>query len=49
MISTDNGFNLNLPGDFFFWPPPKKLEYTIPLHPLALREISDQLTWDLVL
>ena len=34
---------------FFFWPPPKKLEYKIPLHPLALREISDQLTWDLVL
>ena len=29
--------------------PPKTLEYKIPLYPLALREISDQLTWDLVL
>ena len=34
---------------FFSAPTPKKLEYKIPLYPLALREISDQLTWDLVL
>ena len=25
------------------------LKYKIPLNPLALREISEQLTWDLVL
>ena len=30
---------------FFSGPPPKKLEYKIALYPLALREISDQLTW----
>ena len=36
-------------GRIFFWTPPKTLEYKIPLYPLALREISDQLTWDLVL
>ena len=29
--------------------PPKKLEYKIPLYSLALIEISEQLTWDLVL
>ena len=34
---------------FFLLAPPKKLEYKIPLYPLALRKISDQLTWDLVL
>ena len=33
----------------FFLAPPKKLEYKIPLYPLGLREISEQLTWDLVL
>ena len=39
-----------LTGCFFSGPPPpKKFEYKIPLYPLALREISDQLTWDLVL
>ena len=38
-----------LQGVFFFWTPPKKLEYKIPLYPLALREISDQLTWDFLL
>ena len=36
-------------GCVFFPAPPKKLEYKIPLYPLALREISDQLIWDLVL
>ena len=36
-------------GCLFFWTPPKKLEYKIPFYPLALREISEQLTWDLVL
>ena len=33
----------------FFLAPSKKLEYEIPLYPLALGEISDQLKWDLVL
>ena len=33
-----------LQGVFFFWTPPKKLEYKIPLYPLALREMSEQLT-----
>ena len=30
-------------------PPLNSLKYKIPLYPLALREISDQLTWDLIL
>ena len=54
-IYCDVGFDpawcnqAQIQGVFFNWPPPKKLEYKIPLYPLALREISDQLTWDLVL
>ena len=34
---------------FLNWNPPKITMYKIPLYPLALRKISEQLTWDLVL
>ena len=50
-----------MPGTLFFsehynyralhltGPPPKLSKYKIPLYPQALREFSEQLTWDLVL
>ena len=38
-----------LQGVLFNWTPPKLSKYKIPLYPLALREISEQLTWDFVL
>ena len=36
-------------GCFFLFEPPKILKVQIPLQSRALREISDQSTWDLVL
>ena len=40
---------LKLQGASFNWSPPKLSKYKMPLHPQALKEFSEQLTWDLVL
>ena len=40
---------LKLQSALFNWSPPKLSMYKIPLYPQALKEFTEQLTWDLVL
>ena len=49
MDPADTAHLAILQGVLFNWSPPKFFKYKIPLYILALREISEQLTWESVL